>query len=115
MNGIVISPKCRICSKHRHRDEFVLNPIVGYCLYCHASHAAAMDAIANNRAPDKCAECNTAFAELSGRTPNGDVRMTLAQKDGVHAFLCQSCSDTYDRQQAQRFRGTPYGAKVLNL
>ena len=111
-NGILITVRCRFCSKPRNPKEFIGGPTVGFCLDCLTWHEHALKVLAGE-VPKGCQECGATMLQVAERTPGGDVPMRMHVKDGIYQLLCVPCSDVYERKRMDLYGDTPYGHQNL--
>jgi hypothetical protein len=110
MSVVVIGVRCHYCSKFRPPRE-VQNIGTGgakICLNCVDWHEKALRMFAGNPPPG-CQQCGLKFKDLKEFDAAGNLRMYVAQKDGIYQVLCESCNAKYIPKRADLFRDTAFG------
>ncbi|SRR5579883_1031412 len=106
----VIGVKCHYCSKFYPKSEVVHFGEDGHmhrCLKCHETHVEALDALATQKCPDRCAECRESCESIHNRT--GQATLFLHWKDGIYQFLCSRCARRYAEKRKDIFGHTRFG------
>jgi hypothetical protein len=109
--SVVINPRCRFCGKHKHAQEFIVNPVVGMCFECLQWQKKQHDVLLGRApVPAGCDACRKTYEQLEAFAPGGDVLFALVPIDGTFAWLCLPCEAEYVRKRKDVYGKTPYGA-----